>query len=118
MYTPIMIYTIYIYKAGFVFKTFIYGFRFRSSMPEGNKKSRTFRRIKVRTPGARTRIIYKLRKPSKASCGMCGAILKGTTNARPTKISNMPKSSKKPSRAFSNLCSACSRRQIMARARL
>ena len=60
-------------------------------MVEGKRKSRTLRRVFVRTPGGRTVVHYRKRKPSKAKCGVCGAILKGVPRGRPYKMKNMPK---------------------------
>lgn len=86
-------------------------------MVAGKHKSRTLRKIFVKTP-SKTTIKYKKSKPSKAKCGSCGAILKGVARARPTKMQNMSKSSKRPSRPYGgNLCSKCMRAKIIAKAR-
>ena len=69
-------------------------------MPTGRYKSRTFRRIKVRTPGGKTVTHYKLRMPAKAKCGKCGMELKGVARARPNKMKNMPKTAKRPTRPY------------------
>jgi large subunit ribosomal protein L34e len=82
-------------------------------MVSGKHKSRTFRRVFRKTPGAKTVLHYKLRKPSKAKCAGCGDILKGIARERPTKIKNIPKSQKKVSRPYGgNLCSKCMRQKI------
>ncbi len=87
-------------------------------MVSGKYKSRTFRRVFVKTPGGRTVLHYRYRKPAKAKCGRCGAILKGVAAERPYKMRNMPKTKKRPERPYGGvLCSGCSRRLIIANAR-
>ncbi len=88
-------------------------------MPEGSKKSRTFRRVKIKTPGGKSVLRYKKRKPSKAKCANCGAKLAGVPRERDFKIQNMAKTQKRPSRAFGgNLCSRCTREYLKQKARL
>lgn len=87
-------------------------------MPEGAKKSRTFRRVNVKTPGGKTILSYRKRKPSKAKCSNCGKVLSGVPRARDYKIQNMAKTEKRPSRAYGgNMCSKCSRDLIKEKAR-
>ena len=86
-------------------------------MVGGKFKSRTFRRVFTKIP-TKTVIHYKRRKPSKAVCSNCGVVLKGVPRALPTKLQNMPKTKKRPSRAFGGvLCSKCSREKIKLEAR-
>jgi len=76
------------------------------------------RRVFVKTPGKRTVMHYRLRKPSKAICASCGAVLAGMARERPYKMMNMAKSMKRPERPFGGiLCSRCMRAEIKARAR-
>ncbi|MBI4140370.1 50S ribosomal protein L34e [Candidatus Woesearchaeota archaeon] len=87
-------------------------------MVEGKLRSRTFRRIKVKTPGARVTVHYRRRKPNFAECGNCGVRLKAVPRALPFELKNMPKSAKRPERPFGGvLCSACMRAEIVARVR-
>lgn len=87
-------------------------------MPSGMRKSRTMRRVFVKTPGGRNVLHYRLRKPKKSVCATCGMILAGTARERPCKMQNMPKSMKRPERPFGGvLCSKCMRAEIKARAR-
>ncbi|MBW3001743.1 50S ribosomal protein L34e [Candidatus Woesearchaeota archaeon] len=87
-------------------------------MVEGRKKSRTFRRVKVKTPGGNTKVQYKRRKPSKAKCAGCGAVLAGVARALPRKMQNMPKTKKRPTRAYAGvLCTKCTRKKITQKAR-
>ena len=78
-------------------------------------KSRTYRRVYVKTPGGRTTLHYRKRKPSHAQCGSCGSILKGVLRERPVGM-RVSKSQKRPSRPFGGvLCSACMRTMIAAK---
>lgn len=87
-------------------------------MVEGKRKSRTYRRVFVKTPGGRTTILFKTRKPSKAKCGTCGAVLSGVPRERPYKMQNMSKTQKRPQRPFGGcLCSRCMRAKIISEAR-
>jgi len=87
-------------------------------MPTGRHKSRTLRRVFVRTPGAKNTLTYRKRAPSKAKCADCGAVLAGVIRARPHVMKKTSKSSKKPTRPYGgNLCSKCSRKKIIEKAR-
>jgi large subunit ribosomal protein L34e len=87
-------------------------------MPAGSRKSRTFRRVFVKTPGNRTIVHYRKRKPKRATCAKCGQILAGVPNERPYKLQNMPKTSKRPERPYGGvLCSKCMRETMIAKAR-
>ena len=85
----------------------------------GRYKARgAYRLVSRKTPGGRTVIQYKKRKPKNAKCGMCGAVLPGTPRERPHKMKNMAKTKKTPSRPYGgNLCSKCSRKKIIAEAK-
>lgn len=81
-------------------------------------KSRTLRRIFKRLPGGKTELRYEQRKPSKASCGRCGAELHGVPRENPSALAKLPKSSKRPERAFGGvLCSRCQREIVKYEAR-
>lgn len=87
-------------------------------MPTGRHKSRTFRRIFKRTPGGDTRLYYIKRKPKKAHCAKCGAVLSGVPRERPYKMKKLSKTEKRPQRPFGgNLCSRCTRLMILEKAR-
>lgn len=87
-------------------------------MPSGRHKSRTLRRVFVRTPGSRTVLRYRKRKPARALCAACKKPLAGVPRERPHKMQNMPKTAKRPERPFGgNLCSACSRKRIILETR-
>ena len=79
-------------------------------MPQGRYKSRTLRRIYVKTPGTRNVIHYRKRKPSKAHCAHCAVQLAGVPREFPAVLRNLPKSAKRPERPYGGtLCSACTR---------
>ena len=80
-------------------------------MVSGKYKSRTLRRVKVRTPGGNVVVHYRRRKPAKAQCAVCGDVLKGV--ARANKLRNLPKTDKRPERPYGGvLCSRCMRQKI------
>jgi len=84
-------------------------------MPAGRFKSRTFRRVFKVTPGHRLVKHYELRKPAKAKCAKCSAVLPGVASERPCKMQHMPKSRKRPERPYGGvLCSKCTRALIKA----
>ena len=86
-------------------------------MPAPRLRSRSYRRIVVRTPGSRLVTHYKRRKPGLTHCS-CGAVLKGVPRERAYRMSGMAKSYKKPERPYGgNLCSNCMRRLFVLKAR-
>ena len=87
-------------------------------MPRPSQKSRSLRRISVKTPGGRTTIHYKYSKPNAAKCGNCGAVLKGIVRERPYKMKKIAKTKKRVSRPYGgNLCSKCMRKVFVDKAR-
>ena len=86
-------------------------------MPSGKHKSRSMRRVYVKKPGNTVSISYRKRKPSKAKCIKCGAVLKGVASERPYKMQNMAKTKKRPSRPYGGvLCSKCMREVMKEKA--
>jgi len=82
-------------------------------------RSRSKRRVKVKTPGGKIVIHYRPRKPSKSKCAECGAPLAGVPRERPIKMRTMAKTAKRPERPYGGaLCTKCSRREIISSARL
>ena len=69
-------------------------------MPEGRRKSRSLRRVYVRTPGGKTVIHYRKRKPSKAKCAICKKPLHGVPRERPAELRKLSKTEKRPSRPY------------------
>jgi len=85
-------------------------------MPQGSRKSGTYRRVKVKTPSNKVVIHYKRRKPKIAVCSICKKQLSGVRRELPYAMKGR-KSSKRASRPYSSLCSSCSRRKIIEAAR-
>lgn len=82
------------------------------------KTRRSRRMIFVKVPGGRTVVHFKERKPKRARCAGCGAVLGGTIRERPYKMANMAKSKKRPSRVYGGyLCTKCVRKKIIEEAR-
>ena len=82
-------------------------------MPQPNRRSRTYRRVKRKLPGNTIKLHYKLKKPKAHSCGACGRALAGTVRERPAKLASYSKTQRRPQRPFSGvLCSKCSREKI------
>lgn len=87
-------------------------------MPSGKHKSHTFRKVFVKTPGGRTVVHYRRRKPAKAKCGNCKAQLMAVPRERPSKMVNLPKTKKRPERPYGGvLCSKCLRERLKLQAR-
>lgn len=87
-------------------------------MVEGKRKSRTLRRVFVRTPGRKTVKHYKKRKPGKPQCADCGKFLAGIPHLIASKLKKLPKTAKRPERPYGGeLCSKCSRTRHVANAR-
>tara|TARA_Y100000310_G_C19954625_1_gene478416 strand:- start:167 stop:436 length:270 start_codon:yes stop_codon:yes gene_type:complete len=87
-------------------------------MPQPRKKSRSLRKIYVKTPGGRTTVHYKHRKPKVAHCSKCRAVLKGVARERPYKMKKIGKSKKRPSRPYAGvLCTKCMRSLFIKKAR-
>jgi large subunit ribosomal protein L34e len=81
-------------------------------------KSHSLRKVFKKTPGNRNVVHYEKRKPNKAVCTLCGKPLSGVARDLPSRIKNMPKSSKRPERPYGGvLCSSCMRRVIVEETR-
>lgn len=78
------------------------------------ERSRSRRRVKVKTPSGEVKIHYRERKPAKVKCGVCGDVLKGVPNKRPRDLSKLSKSKKRPERPYGGvLCSKCTRKKLL-----
>jgi len=83
------------------------------------KSRKGTRIIKRRTPRGRTAIHYVKKKPRKASCALCGALLGGIPNALPSELKKMTRSQRRVSRIFGGvLCSRCTKRVEKYRLRM
>jgi len=88
-------------------------------MPRPRYRSRSLRRIQKKTPGGKTKQIYKKRKPKTHKCAECGAELKGIPRLSSAKAKNSPKTKKRPERPYGGfLCSKCAREKLKKEARL
>lgn len=82
-------------------------------MVEGKLKSRTKRRVYIKTPGGKNKILYKKRNMGKIKCGNCGGELHGIPRMIRSKFRSIPKSKKRVERLYGgNLCSRCMRKKI------
>ncbi|MFQ5648003.1 MAG: 50S ribosomal protein L34e [Candidatus Aenigmatarchaeota archaeon] len=76
-------------------------------------RSRSWRRLKARTPGGKQVLRFEKRKPSPAKCAGCKKSLGGVPRARQKKVQKMPKNRKRPERVFGGvLCPACTKARI------
>ena len=81
-------------------------------MPRGSRKSRSLRRVHVRTTKG-SKLTYAKRKPSKAHCAKCGQELHGVASQRPYLMAKLSKTEKRPDRPYAGqLCSKCMRLKI------
>ena len=87
-------------------------------MPTPRLRSRSLRKVYRKVPGGRVSIHYKKRKPKAATCGSCGAILKGVPRELPFRMRSMAKTKKRPERPYGGvLCSRCMRQSIISKVR-
>ena len=78
-------------------------------------RSRSMARKKRNTPGNRNTIIYRRRKPSRAKCALCGAILGGVPAKRPAKLRRIPKTGKRPERQYGGrVCPNCLKNSLIS----
>ena len=81
-------------------------------MPRKSQRSRTLRRIFVKTP-KQTKLVYAKRAPAKAHCASCGQVLPGVARGRPYQIAKLSKTAKRPERPYAGMyCSKCMRLHI------
>jgi len=87
-------------------------------MVSGKFKSRTYARKRTTLPGGKNVLRHTLRKPAKAHCATCKKVLPGVARGRPAAIKKLSKSQRAPTRPYAGtLCSACTRRLIIIKAR-
>ncbi|MBI5392197.1 50S ribosomal protein L34e [Candidatus Woesearchaeota archaeon] len=83
-----------------------------------HQRSRTLRRVYVKTPGGKTVLHHEKRKPGKAQCAHCGKPLSGVPNVRATQMNQYPKTQRRPERPYGGmLCSPCTRAHIIQQVR-
>ncbi len=76
-------------------------------------RSRSKRRIFVRTPGGGVVVHYKNRNPKQGTCPVTGEVLKGMPRALPAKMRNLAKSKKRPQRPYGGVLSSRAMRRVM-----
>ena len=82
-------------------------------MVSGKHRSKSLRKVFVKTPGGKTTTHYRTRKPAKQKCAKCGVVLIGIPHLKPSKFKNLPKTKKRPNRPYGgNLCSKCLRSEM------
>ncbi len=80
-------------------------------MPRPMYRSRSWRRVQVRTPGGRTVTHYERRKPNVARCAICGKPLNGVPRGRPVEIRKLAKTERRPERPYGGyICPSCLRK--------
>lgn len=80
------------------------------------QRTRTFRRMKVTTPGGAINVHYIKRKPKIAHCAVCHKALQGVPRLLPYQVRQLSISEKRPERPFGGkLCSECMRNEIKNR---
>lgn len=84
-------------------------------MVQGKQKSRSKRRVSVKTPSGKVKKHYKIKKPAKMTCAECGKVLPGIPNLIPSKFRSLSKTKKRASRPYSNLCSKCMRKKLLSK---
>jgi len=71
-------------------------------------------RKKRTTPGHEHTTIHRRRKPSRAKCALCGAILGGVPAERPSKLKRIPKTGRRPERAYGGrVCHKCLKNSLV-----
>ena len=85
-------------------------------MPKPSRRSKSLRKVFVRVV-SKTKTTHKRRKCNIPKCGTCGKELKGMSKTFEFQIKKMPKTKKRATRPYSNLCSACMRKKIIEGAR-
>ena len=71
---------------------------------------------KVKTPGNRTSVHFKKKRPNYAHCGICRKKLTRTRLAV-NRFKKMTKMQRRPERPYPELCSKCMREKIKQRLR-
>ncbi|MFH1054375.1 MAG: 50S ribosomal protein L34e [Candidatus Woesearchaeota archaeon] len=87
-------------------------------MPLVKNRSRSLRKVYVKTPGGRTTVHYRKRKPKIAKCSKCSKALQGVPRERPYKMKSMAKTEKRPERPYGGvLCNKCMRAYFKEKSR-
>jgi large subunit ribosomal protein L34e len=77
-------------------------------MVKRSQRTRSTKKVKVRTPGARVTTHFRGERASKAQCGRCGQNLSGVATGRSTYVGSLPAGSRVPARPYAGiLCPNC-----------
>jgi len=77
-------------------------------MVERSKRTRSVKKVKIRTPGGITTTHYRSGRAAKVRCGLCEKALPAVASGTPTQLKGMSASSKVPNRPYAGvLCSDC-----------
>jgi len=77
-------------------------------MVERAKRTRSTKKVKVKTPGARTVTHFRGERSGRPTCGLCMCQLSGVMSGTQSAVRNLPKSSKVPARPYAGqLCTNC-----------
>lgn len=77
-------------------------------MPRPAYRSRSKRRVYVKTPGGRVVIHYESRRPGSATCAFCGKPLSGVPRLNPSGLRKLAKTEKRPQRIYGGVfCVNC-----------
>ena len=82
-------------------------------MPAGKHKSGRYRKVFVKTPGGKTTIHYRERKPSASKCAIFGTKLSGVPRERPAKLGKLSKSARRPERPYGGVLSSRGMRVVI-----
>ena len=80
-------------------------------------RSRSKKRVKVKTPGGKAALHFKKKRPAPARCARCGRKL-NRAKLNSTEIRKVTKVQRRPERPYPELCPSCMREVIKERVRL
>jgi ribosomal protein L34E len=87
-------------------------------MVSGKHKSGRLARVHKVTPGARTKLTFRRRKPKSHKCSTCGTALSGISRLTISAAKNTAKSKKTVQRAYGGcICAGCLRQKLKEEAR-
>ncbi|HEV8289600.1 MAG TPA: hypothetical protein VGQ00_01460 [Candidatus Norongarragalinales archaeon] len=88
-------------------------------MPQPRFRSNSKKARQRRSPGGASILIYKAKKPGKATCAICFSKLNAVPNLRKAEIRALSKTQKRPERVFGGvLCFDCTGDVLKAKTRL
>ena len=80
------------------------------------QRTRSMKKTRIRTPGGKTVVRIKKKRPSYHKCGKCGSKL-NRKRLRIKEIKNIPKTKRRPERPLPELCPRCMREAMRDRVR-